>query len=567
MKATKRILAAIMAAAVVGSLTSCGGKSGTESTGSTGSTTGSTSASDSGESGLTEDGVTPKGVYPIVEETYNMSVLIQQLPWVSEITSNEYTKWLEETTNIHLDMTVVAAEGLGDKVNLMLSTGDYPEVIMSGAANGNNDVVKYGMEEGIFIPMNPYIEKYSENLVERWEEMPEIKEGMTAPDGNIYVLPTFEGYVGHSAVSFKQWINQDWLDKVGMEVPTTIDEYYEVLKAFKEQDPNGNGEADEVPLSGAIGTWAAEPYYFILNAFDYFDYSLMRIKDGQFYPSANTEGFKEGLKFMNKLYTEGLLDPASLTQDGTQLTQLAQNESNILGAYSAGHIGMGIDINNKEVFDNWTYILPLKGPTGYQGTPVADKQAVAGGPFAITDKCKNPAAAFRMADMWFGDLDSYQMQNWSKGRQWEDADPGTKGVTGYDAKFKNIPKENTEMNTDNWAATTAYGSMKEAKLYLQFEGDPKDPINYEGYLIQVTEEYKKYRADYEQGMPAWYDADTANQLNNMFTPINDYVQAAIVDFISGVKNVDADWDAYLQGLESLGYSEYIAKSQEAYFGE
>lgn len=568
----KRILAALLAAATFGSLTACspGGASSAGGSPDAGSAGGSSAAAD-GELTLTEDGVTPKGVYPIVIDTYNMSVLITQLAWVSDITTNDYTKWLEETTNIHLDMTVVADEGLKDKLNLMLSTDDYPEVIMSGAASSNNDVVTHGMEEGIYIPMNEYIEKYSENLVERWEEMPEIKEGMTAPDGNVYTLPVFEGYVGHGSVGYKQWINQAWLDAVGMDVPTTTDEYYEVLKAFKEQDPNGNGIADEVPLSGATGTWAADPYLFVLNAFDFYEEGLIRLKDGEFSGCANTDGFREGLRFLNKLYAEGLLDPASLTQDGTQLQQLAQNDGNILGAYSAGHIGMGINTGVKEIFDDWTYILPLKGPDGYQGIPVNDKQTVNGGPFAITDKCQNPAAAFRMADMWFGDYESYQMQNWSKGRQWVDADPGAKGVTGYDAIYKNVTKDpndpNYGINTDNWAATTALGSMKEAKLYLQFEGDPKDQENYEGYLIQVTEEYMKYRTDYEQIMPAWFDADTSAELNNLFTPINDYVKASIVDFISGVKSVDSDWDSYLSGLEQLGYSDYIAKYQEAYFAE
>ncbi len=557
----KRIFAALLAAMMVGGLTACGGDSQTDSSQVTGG--------NSGESTQTaEEPVNPKGEYPIVNETYNMSVLISQLPNVSDLTTNEYTKWLEETTNIHLDMTIVPSEGYNDKFNLMLSTDDYPEVIMSGAG-GNSDIVKYGMEEKIYIPMNEYIEKYSVDLVKRWEEMPEIQEGMTAPDGNVYALPAFEGYAGHGAVSYKQWINQGWLDKLGLSVPTTTDEYYEVLKAFKEQDPNGNGQADEVPLSGATGTWAADPYLFVLNAFDHYDESLIRLKDNEFTGCANTDGFKEGLKFLNKLYMEGLLDPASLTQDGTQLQQLSQNEGDILGAYSAGHIGMGININNKEIFDNWTYVLPLKGPEGYQGIPVSDKLTVNGGMYAITDKCKNPAAAFRMADLWFGDYDpnSYQSINWDKGRKWEDPDEGAKGVTGYEALFKYIPMENTEMNVDRWGGTTAWGSMKEAKLYAQFDGDPKDAANYEGYLIQVTEEYKKYDSEYEQIMPAWFDTDVSEELNNLFTPINDYVKASIVDFVSGVKNVDTDWDAYISGLEQLGYSDYIAKYQAAYFAE
>lgn len=515
---------------------------------------------------VTEDGVTEKGVYPIVPEKITLTALVQQLPWVSDIETNEFTVWLEEVTNIHLDMIVVPQEGLKDKLNLMLSTGDYPDIIMSGAASGNSDVVKYGIEEQIYIPMNEYIEKYSENLVERWEEMPYIKERMTAPDGNVYALPIFEGYAGHSAVSFKQWVNQDWLEKVGMEVPTTIDEYYDMLVAFKNEDPNGNGIQDEIPLTGAVGTWAADPYYFVLNAFDFFDYSLIKLKDGKFSSCADTEGFKEGLTFLNKLYSEGLMDPTSLTQDGNQLTQLARNEGDLIGAYSAGHIAMGIDVNNREAFDRWTYILPLKGPNGYQGTPVAEQETIAGGPFAITDKCKNPAAAFRLADMWFGDLDSYVWQNWSKGKEWEDAAEGTKGITGYDADYRPITApSNSGITTINWSSTTALGNRKDHKLYIEFTGDIKDSANYEAYLIQVTEEYKKYRADYEQLMPTWYDMELSTELGNLFTPINDYVKAAIVDFITGNKSIEKDWQSYLDGLEQLGYYRYIELVQENYF--
>ncbi len=513
---------------------------------------------------LTEDGVTPMGVFPIVKDKLTISVLIAQLPHVSDITTNDYTIWLEEKTNIHLDMTVVPDVGFEEKKNLLLSTGDYPEIMMSKAANNNNEIVKYGMDEKIYIPLNSYIEKYSQHLAARLNEMPELKEGMTAPDGNIYTLPVFEGFVGHGAVSFKQWINQSWLDKLGLSAPTTTEEYREVLRAFKTKDPNGNGKPDEVPLSGAINTWAADPYYFIMNAFEYFDWSLVKMKGGKFETVADTDNFRAGLKFMSELYSEGLIDPSSLTQELAQLTQLANNEADLLGAYSGGHIGMGIDVSNKALFDKWTYILPLKGPDGYQGTPVSDKQAVNGGPFAITDKCKNPAAAFRMADLWFGDYDSMPLQEYYKGKTWEPATSGAKGVTGYDAIYKIIVPYSTEPTKIFWAATTATGSMKEAKLYAEFVGDPKESANYEGYLIQVTDLYTKMRAPYDQIMPTWADAETATSLNNTFTPINDYVKASIVDFITGKMNIDTEWDKYLEGLDRLGYKQYVKDTEAAY---
>lgn len=573
----KKLTAAVMAVMMAAGLAGCGTSAdknnaegtkqnstqtnGTESKGSEAGT-----SQQAGGLEVTEDGVTPKGVYPIVPEKITMKVLISQLPHVSDLQTNEFTAWFEEATNIHLDMVIVPDEGYVDKLNLLLSTGDYPEVIMSSAARSNNDIVKYGMDEKIYIPLNPYIDKYSENLVARWEEMPEIKEGMTAPDGNVYALPVFEGYTGHGAVSYKQWVNQDWLDKLGLDIPKTVDEYYEMLRAFKEKDPNGDGVMNEVPLSGATNTWAADPYYFILNAFDYFDESMMKLKDGKFTTTADTDGFRDGLRFMNKLYSEGLLDPASLTQELAQLTQLANNENDLLGSYSAGHMAMGIDIHNKELFDKWTYLLPLTGPSGYCGVPVSDKQAINGGAFAITDKCKNPAAAFRLADAFYEGFDGYVNQNYYKGKTWYEVEPGTKGVTGYPAKASTIFREGAQ-ETTNWAATTCLGNIKEYKLYLKFEGDPKDPANYEGYLIQVTEEYKKFASPYDQVMPAWYDSDTATELANMFIPIKDYIKASIVDFVTGKKNIETDWEGYLKDLDKLGYYDYVDMTQKANYGE
>ena len=95
-------------------------------------------------------------------------------------------------------------------------------------------------------------------------------------------MPTFEGAVGHGAVSYKAWINVGWLDALGLEMPETTEDFKNVLTAFKNDDPNGNGEADEVPFSGAINTWAADPYFFILNAFDHYEGSLLKLKDGEF---------------------------------------------------------------------------------------------------------------------------------------------------------------------------------------------------------------------------------------------------------------------------------------------
>ena len=88
----------------------------------------------------------------------------------------------------------------------------------------------------------------------------------------------------------------------------------------------------------------------------------------------DTEGFKEGLKYLNDLYANGLIDPAAFTQDLSQLGQLANIEPTVLGCYTAGHVAMGVDTSNLELSKNYDYLLPLEGPTGYRGIPAVTKQ-------------------------------------------------------------------------------------------------------------------------------------------------------------------------------------------------
>ena len=101
----------------------------------------------------------------------------------------------------------------------------------------------------LFIALNDLIDQYCPNLKAEMAKRPGAEERITAPDGNIYSLP-FLGRSGNGWIN--SFINQPWLDKLGLEMPTTLDEFYEVLKAFKTQDPNGNGIADEIPYAGVL---------------------------------------------------------------------------------------------------------------------------------------------------------------------------------------------------------------------------------------------------------------------------------------------------------------------------
>lgn len=199
----------------------------------------------------------------------------------------------------------------------MLASGDLPDVFFGDNALKDNDIAT---NLDMFIPLEDYVEKYCPNIKAAWEAEPTMRQMVTNPDGHIYTLP------GKKPLRPKgcdtPFINKAWLDRLGLEMPTTVDEWYEVLKAFKEQDANGNGDPnDEIPLTGSAKT----------NLFDWIRYinpwgltdslqeNYLALDQETLKPVfiPADERYKEAVAFFHKLYAEGIMDQEFITQDGS----------------------------------------------------------------------------------------------------------------------------------------------------------------------------------------------------------------------------------------------------------
>ncbi len=499
------------------------------------------------------------------DEKVKLSVFIPQGSDVVDIHENQVFLDLQEATGYEFELILVPSDDASEKLNLLLASGDYPDVIM-GASFSNQDLEKYGVEEQIFIPLNDLIKENCPNICERLSEHPNWEENMKRSDGNIYGIPSVDSSgVGHVNCAYKMWINQDWLDTLGLEMPTTTEEFKEVLKAFKTQDPNGNGQADEIPLSGAINSWNSDPYLFLLNAFGYFTTDYYYLKDNKIHSILDQDYIKEGLRYMNDLYAEGLIDVAAFTQNYDQLNAIGNNaDIDILGTAPAGHVGMLVDTNNSERYRKYAMMLPLKGPEGYQALPYTTSVSVSGANFVITDKCKYPEAAIKIADM-FSDYEwTIKGQIGVQGVEWDYADEGTFGMDGVTpAVYKYLDYETPAQVKDAWWWTYR-GMEPDWKLLIQTEGDIMDPANYESRLYVDTMKLKPYAADVDMMPPLTYEGDDSATFTQISTAVNDYAKIALVEFITGKRNVDTDWDSYLADLDSLGYQKMIDLIQTTY---
>lgn len=210
--------------------------------------------------------VTAAGVLPIVKEPVTLSIMVAQHANIEDYINNKMTKYMEEQTGVKINWIIIPSQDATQRVNLMLASQvDMPDVIMvpSGITN---EVVADMAGQGMFVQLDSMIEKHAFWYKEVREKDPLIKDLMKLPDGHEYTMPKVV-LSEPNAMSRRAWINKNWLDKLGLEVPKTTDELYTVLKAFVEQDPNGNGKNDEIGLMGSTNGWAAYPEEFILNSF------------------------------------------------------------------------------------------------------------------------------------------------------------------------------------------------------------------------------------------------------------------------------------------------------------
>jgi len=483
---------------------------------------------------------------------------------------NDFTKLVEQKFNVKIKWDLAPADALTDRRQLLLASGDYPEVFLEGKFT-NTDLQTYG-KQGVLIPLNDLIDKYAPNLKALMEKKPYLKEAMTAPDGNIYGIPRFnECY--HCTYSQKFWINKAWLDKLGLSVPTTTDELYTVLKAFKTRDPNGNGKADEIPMTGAPNkyVWNGNIDAYLMNAFIYNDNDkYLTVNNGKVDFAANKPEWKEGLAYMHKLYSEGLIDKAAFTQNDQAVGQLGNKEGDeVVGSITTALLSYLVNVwdDNITRHRHWVIVPPLKGPNGVQLAGVS--QGLGEFAFAITNKAseEQQIAAMKIVNYTFSEEGAlYSEYGPTEGVGWNKAQPGEKNIWGEQAKysFENLkPQDPNVVRNDSWSLLGPKDMSKEFRDLFASAQDPLSSKGYETRLAQATKEYEPYAPKEFYPSSAWIrpeDTDAAAQLT---TSIKDYVQSNMAQFIIGTKDLDKDWDAYIKGFDGLNLKQYIEIYQNA----
>ncbi|MCZ8514768.1 ABC transporter substrate-binding protein [Paenibacillus filicis] len=505
--------------------------------------------------------VNSPGKFPIVNDKITLKVFVAGNALVEDFNTNRYTKWLEDKTNIHVDWIVADVKNYKDQLNLTLASGDLPDVIMNMGVSPEQQMI-YG-DQGVFVSFTDLIEKYGENTKKIFQEMPEVKDAITAPGNKIYSLPYINDCY-HCSLDYKMYVFKPWLDKLGLKEPTTTEEFYQMLKAFKEKDPNGNGKPDEIPLVGSTNQ-KSQIDVWIMNSFIYDDGDKrMFVKNGKIDVAYNKNEWKDGLKFMNRLFKEGLLSKESFTLDKDGLKKIAENPDIAIGGALPAHSPSDITIvegkSNRWV--DYQPIAPVKGPNGFQKTTWLAYDKIRGGNFIMTSANKYPEATMRWADAMY-DFEANLYSNFGvQGSSWEWAKQGDVGRDGNPAKYRLLIPFGRVQN-ESWAQ---FGlNYRTDKDWYAGQAVLKQPDKEKMYYDVTKKNYEPYKPKINEIVPPLFFAQAdAQQLAELDKTINDYVMTMTARFVTGDADIDKEWNDYVSTLDKMNLKKYIEIYQKAY---
>jgi putative aldouronate transport system substrate-binding protein len=502
------------------------------------------------------------GTFPLTEKKETLTIFAGLMPFVEDLETNDFTKWYEEKTNVHVEWDIVPVKNLTERRNVLLASGDYPDVFMNTRISSSQADI-YALQ-GAFVPIDDLIEKYGVEFKKAVEKVPEMIDISRASDGKIYGLPDLnECY--HCMYAQRMWINKTWLEKLNLKMPETTDDFYKVLKAFKDNDPNGNGKADEIPLAGAINGWSMEVIPYLMSSFIYTDRYLPYLEDGKIIVPYDKEGWKEGLKYINKLYDEGLLYPESFTMDKSQLKQLGENpDVPVLGAASAAWYGQFTtnlgDSGRYKMYNS--AVPPLEGPNGVR-TTYYEGEKVVPYKYIITKDCNNPELAFRWADWFYTQEATLRTVFGVPDKDWRYAEEGEIGLNGKQAIYTTI-SEKGQMSNKSWNQMAPAFRDNDFRLGQSRsdapEGDQVEVVLYQ----EAKEKYEPYSIKENWIPPVMFTEDESAEYEDLKLTIENYVKQSAAQFITGVKDIEKGWDSYVKELENIGVDRYLELYQNAY---
>lgn len=483
------------------------------------------------------------------ELSYFVSINSKVVPLYNSYSQIAVYQTIMKKFNVKINFVHPPVGGENDQFNLMIASGKLPDIIEWNWQTYSGGPVK-ALIDKVIIRLNDYIDKYAPNYKKYLEKDTEAKKLVTTDDGDLYMF---------AFIREKQWmgiyygpqLRRDWLKKLGLQPPETVDEWYNVLKVFKSKDPNGNGKADEIPFSSSnnpmgtfnngfiIGAWGILPGFYQENG---------KVKFG-----ALQSQFKTFMQTMQKWYKEGLIDPSILAPDSKRWE--AKILSNEIGSWQGlGGGNLAKYLNAKKGEDPTFDIVGTPYPVLKKGQVPEFSQMdyrAHGVGAALTSKCKNIQLAMKILD-WGYSKEGYEAFNFGiKGKTWNINKNGEPQYT--DEILKN------PQGLDAYTALAKYGRACYDGPFVQSE-------YYAKQLIVWPQQYEAVQnwskaSNKKRIPPLSLTTDEAARLSNIMNKVNTYFSEMFSKLIAGQTN---DFNGLVKTIQRMGIEEAIKIQQAAY---
>ena len=550
-----RILATLSVLCLtMGSLAGCGGEPSQESTPTSKQEESSQTGSDAGTSqGSSAEEPQDTGVtFPLAEQVEltiatpdgNVASLADNLPVWEEI---------QKRTNIKINWDVTASK---EYVNIMKTRmgaggGKLPDILL--LPNGMSLAELGG--DGRILPLEDYIAN-SENIQKVYEQFPNVR-ALTSADGHIYSVNTVNESAYFAPYTFI--IRKDWLDRLNLEVPETIDDWMEVLRAFRDQDANGNGDAnDEVPFSAGGHAWYTT---YWANA-----WGLHLFQSDGWYPDENgqmqyefiSDKAKEFYIWLNNFYEEKLLDEEFLIlgDENKLYEKVARDEVGAFTAYPSriATLEQALAANGVENAE----LIPVAPPQGPYArmTEVVGDMSVNG--YVVTKDCQRPDVAVALMDYLMGPEGSDLLNFGIEGDTYVKGNDGTYSFT-----------EKVTNNPDGLSASevlSSYGCQL-GMCYLKLEKREQAmlysyPEELQQKIIDATDATKPYAVAGLTLPPA--TQEESDSISGLQGDLSTYIWEMTGKFTVGTADVEAQWDEYVENVKKLEVEKILAVKQAQY---
>lgn len=530
----RRLMAAAMAAVMLtGTLAGCSAKSETSGT--------EAAKGESGASQAQTEETLEGSLVSKEPKEFTVFLNFNNMPFDSN-----WQVWQEaaKRTNISLKGTISLSNSNEEEAfNLMMSSGNLADII--GYVDASS-LEKLGRDGGM-IPLNDLIKEHAPNIQKVLDEDARFRQTAYSLDGNIYQIPKNQEL---KAAEF-WWIRQDWLDKLNLKAPTTVDELHDVLYAFRNEDPNGNGLKDEIPLFDRAGWKQPDEYLYL------WDTSLeFYPRDGKMKYEPLEENFKTGVSNMIKWYQEGLIDPEIFTRG-------ASSRDTLLGGDLGGCTHDWVSTANY----NSTLQETIPGFQMVAIAPPADQNGVVkervsrypGVGWGISSQCKDPVTVIKFMDYFFTEEGS-DLMNW--------------GIEG-DTFTRDADGSKHFTDTVLQSELTPIGYLRsigaQYRIGMCQDGDYEYATMKEDG-IEANKLYNGHDEWFDDSLPPYldgkmalkYTSDDETEYKNIMASIKPYVDEKFQSWILGVNDFDSGYDTFIKELKARGIDRALEINQKAY---